>query len=123
MNRPDLRSLSDEQLAEQFAELSLKGFHAERRNETKLMNRLAKARIAISAILKSRSPDGRKALLLLLDHENPQVRLNAAESVAGFDLERAVATLKDLHRSAPSFQRGAAGVDLFLIESGKATLD
>jgi HEAT repeat protein len=114
--------MSDDQLAGQFAERAIKEFGAQRRNETRLMVRLAKERIVISTILKSRNPDGRKALLPLLNHENPQVRLNAAEALAGFDLERAVATLKDLHRSAPSFQRGAAGVDLYLIESGKATL-
>jgi hypothetical protein len=123
MKAQDLNSLSNEQLAEKFAELSLEEFKAERRGEIKKVIRLAKAGIAITRVLKARKPDGRRALLPLLDHENPQVRLSAAEAVAAVALDRAVETLKDLHQSAPSAQRGAAGVDLYLIEQGIATLD
>lgn len=123
MKTPDLNSLSNEQLAEQFAQLAIQQFHAELRNETSKVNRLASADIAITRVLKSRGPDARRILLPLLDHENPQVRLRAAEALGGVELERAVETLKDLHRSAPSAQRGAAGVDLYLIEKGIATLD
>jgi len=123
MNKRALASMGDDQLAAQFIELSLDEFRAELKGNIKLVVRLAKARIAISNILKSRKPDGRRALLPLLDHENPEVRLNAAESLAGFDRERAVATLRDLHKWAPSAQRGAAGVALYLIEKGIATLD
>jgi|SRR5690242_2824162 len=123
MKAPDFVSLSNEQLAQQFAELSLQEFDAELGSNTKAVIRLARARIAISSTLKARTPDGRIALVPLLDHKNPQVRLNAAESLAGLDRDRAVATLRDLHRSAPSAQRGAAGVALHLIEKGIATLD
>ena len=114
----DFTSLSNEELAEQFAELSLNEFDAELGSENKRMNRLARATIAITRVLRSRGPEALRLLLPLLDHQNAQVRLNGARAVMSVERERAIATLQDLHRRGPGAQRGASGMSLYHLESG-----
>src|SRR5437016_2103647 len=105
MRTPEWNSQSNEQLADNFREFSAQEFDAELGSENQRMNRLARATIAITRVLRSRGPEALRLLVPLLDHQNAQVRLNAARAVMSLEQERAIATLQDLHRRGPSAQR------------------
>ena len=96
MTAPDLDSLTNEQLAQRFCDLSLEEFDAGRGNELKRVIRLARAIIAVGHALAARGAAALRLLLPLLDHQNAQVRLDAARALRGIERERAIATLKVL---------------------------
>jgi hypothetical protein len=118
MRTPDLNSLTNEQLAQRFCDLSIEQFDAGRGNELKRVIRLARAIIAIAGVLESRGADALRILLPLLNHQNAQVRLDAATVLKPVERERATATLKVLSEWGPSAQRGAAGMSLYYDEKG-----
>lgn len=121
MTAPDLDSLTNEQLAQRFCDLSLEEFDAGRGNELKRVIRLARAIIAVGHALAARGAAALRLLLPLLDHQNAQVRLDAARALRGIERERAIATLKVLAEWGPSAQRGAAGMALHYEETGIAS--
>ncbi len=118
MTDPDLKALTDEQLAQRFCDLSLEEYDAGRGNELKRVIRLARAVIAITRVLESRGADALRVLLPLLNHPNAQVRLDAARAIMPVEQDRATATLKALSERGPSAQRGAAGMALYYEEKG-----
>ncbi len=118
MTAPDLNSLTNEQLAQRFCDLSIEEFDAGLRNELKRQIRLARAMIAVADVLESRGADALRVLLPLLSYQNAQVRLNAAKVLKPVERERATATLEELAKWGPSAQRGAAGMSLYYDEIG-----
>jgi hypothetical protein len=79
MKAVSLEEMTTHQLVVRFAELAIGQFNAELFGETEKYNRLSGEIVAIEAELKSRPGDQRGALVQLLSHPNPQVRLMAAE--------------------------------------------
>lgn len=75
----NLNEMTAQQLVVRFSELALGQFNAELYGETQKYNRLNREIVAIADELKSRPGDQRDALVQLLSHSNPQVRLMAAE--------------------------------------------
>ncbi len=118
MTSHELNTLSNRQLAKRYTDLSNDQFTAKLRNDTGMVRRLAKALFEVSQALKSRGGDSWKVLLPLLENANAQVRLNSARTLLDLAPDQATATLQELARSAPSAQRGAAGMVLYYRESG-----
>jgi hypothetical protein len=79
MNDTEFGKMTVHQLVEQFTLVTLNQFQAERRTEFGKYNELYKKMTAIEQELKSRPGDQRAALIPLLSHPNPQVRLMAAQ--------------------------------------------
>lgn len=78
MKRMTLANLSVPRLVERFTVICLEQYRAELRDEIGKYNRLFDDLVAVRDELKARAGDQRSALLALLEHENPQVRLKAA---------------------------------------------
>ena len=72
----------DDQLVERFAEIALAQDRTLRDNEIAEFNQLYHEKRAVEDELKVRPDDPRCLLLRLYEHENAQVRLNAAKSTS-----------------------------------------
>ena len=118
MNTQDWSTLSNEQLVERFRKLSIDQFDAELGSDTRRIVRFSRQMIAAGNALEARGPAALRMLLPLLNHQNAQVRLNAAIKLKLVERERATATLKALAERGPSAQRGAAGMSLYCDEKG-----
>lgn len=79
MSAVDVRRMTVAELVEQFTDLCLQQFAAELRGEHAKENALIRRSFAVADELKARDGDQRRALVPLLSHPNPQVRLMAAE--------------------------------------------
>lgn len=79
MTTPPLKSMATQQLVELFTKVTLDQFKAELYDQFAKYNRLIEDMLEIEKELKSRPGDQRSALLPLLAHSNPQVRLMAAQ--------------------------------------------
>ena len=84
------------ELVERFTALALGQFKAELHGEIAKYNRLFRELIAIEQELKNRAGDQRTALVSLLVHPNPQVRLMAAESTLAVARTSACQTLQEM---------------------------
>lgn len=116
MKKRDLHAMTDEQLVALYADLSIQqGGYKTSINQ---YNRLYAEIHAISDLLRSRGIAARRTLLPLLDHENPQVQYNAARELLAVEPKRARATLETLARSAPTAQKGRAGMTLDNLDNG-----
>jgi len=73
--------------------------------------------------LKARGPEARLSLLRLLSHENPQVRLQAAESVYPLARDKAKKCLQDLASAKILFVSLSAGMTLHRLEEVPDCLD
>lgn len=71
--------MATQQLVELFTKVTLDQFKAELYDQFAKYNRLIEDMLEIEKELKSRPGDQRSALLPLLAHSNPQVRLMAAQ--------------------------------------------
>jgi hypothetical protein len=91
-----LKDMSVAELVEKFVSIALGQFQAERHDEFGKYNRLYKEMIAVEQELKSRPSDQRKALITLLEHSNPQVRLMAAKATLALAPIAARQTLQDI---------------------------
>jgi hypothetical protein len=91
----DIPTAETSKLVAYFSELALARFNAERRGDIESYNQYFDILSAVEEELKARSGDQRTALVPLLGHANPQVRLDAAE-----------ATLKVAHASARQALQG-----------------
>lgn len=79
--------------------------------------------VAIKDELKSRGPEARRSLVRLLNHENPQVRLQAATFVYPVAREEAKKCLQDLRAAKLPVQTLAAGMTLSGLEEDPHCLD
>lgn len=118
MTKQEWSALSNEELAKQFQEISVEQFEAELESDIRRIVLFARQVIAIGDVLEERGAAALRTLLPLLDHQNAQVRLNAAVKLKLVERERATATLKALAERGPSAQRGAAGMSLYYDEKG-----
>lgn len=110
--------MSVSQLVEHFVMLALDQFKAELFGKIAKYNRCYRALIAIGDELKRRAGDQRSALLPLLAHRNPQVRLMAAELTLGIARSEACATLQDIWDKKEFPQAAFAMGTLMALERG-----
>ena len=96
MKNADLGKMSVPQLVEWFTALCVGQFQAELYSEIAKQNRLIHQSVAVADELKSRAGDQRSALLPLLTHSNPQVRMMAAQFMLAVAPAAARQALQDL---------------------------
>lgn len=96
MSGKRMNRMTVEELVEQFTSLCLQQFKAELRNEYSKENALILRSVAVADELKARDGDERRALVPLLSHPNPQVRLMAAEFTLSLAPNAARQTLQDI---------------------------
>ena len=98
MKRPNLASMSVAQLVERFGAICVEQYKHLRHDEIERYNQSFDDLVAINDDLKARPGDRRNALLPLLGHQNPQVRLKAALyslAVAPVAARRALEVLRE----------------------------
>lgn len=96
MKAVDLSELTVSQLVERFVLLCLGQFQAELHSQIAKENRLIRQSVAVAGELKNRNGDQRSALVPLLAHPNPQVRLMAAQFTLAIAPSAARQALQDL---------------------------
>lgn len=98
MTDADLRTLTVERLVERFVAIALAQYNALEMDDTQKYNRLFDQMTAVRKELKKRPGDQRQALIALLEHPNPQVRLIAARTtlpIARAAAQQALQLMKD----------------------------
>ena len=126
MKSPKLEDSSNEQLAEQFRQLSLQQGEAEMSNDMRKYRRCYDRLNEISDELKRRGPEARRALLPLLNCPRSagllsavaQCRYNAASELLAVEPGRARATLEELANSVTQFQMALARQTLGVLDNG-----
>ena len=92
----DIPGAETSRLVAHFSEIALARFNAERRGDTKTYNQCFDILSTIEEELKARPGDQRAALVKLLSHANPQVRLDVAEATLKVAYAAARQTLQAL---------------------------
>jgi hypothetical protein len=118
MKRADLPRTTDEQLMARFVEIALAQDDALLYGEVAKFNKLFLQKRAVEEELKSRPGDRRRLLLRLYDHENAQVRLNAAKATLAVAPAAAREALENLANSKQFPQAGDAGMSLTNLDRG-----
>lgn len=96
MKKLEPREMSAEHLVERFTSIALAQDEADLLGQHSKYNRLYDEMETVKTELKSRDDDLRRALLPLVEHSNPQVRLKAAIAVLALEPEIARATLQKI---------------------------
>lgn len=99
MKHVNLSKMTIEELVQRFAEIGVAQDQAERQENRPKYNRLYREADEVEAELRNRGKDERSALLLLYDHPNMQVRLNAATATLVAAPERARQALQAIRVS------------------------
>jgi hypothetical protein len=126
MKTPKLQEFSDEQLTERFQQLSLEQGDAERSNDMRTYKRRYQQLKDVSAELRRRGPEARRALVPLLNCPRSacplsavaQCRLNAAQELLAVEPDRARATLEEIANSVTQFQMALARQTLGVLNDG-----
>lgn len=119
MRRLTLENLTLEQLLQRFVDGALMQYEAQLDNDIRKFNRIYDRMTEVEQELKRRGPEARKSLLSLYDHENIQVRLNAAEATAGVAPKRARKLLQEIKDEQAFPQSAAAGLTIRSLDSGE----
>lgn len=114
----DLTTLPIDELVRLFANFSLQQDTALFDNDIQDVNHLFRRLMAVAAELKSRPGDQRRALLTLLDHENPQVKIKAAKATLAIAPVAARKVLEQLSATCHGPQRLEAGMALWFLDRG-----
>ncbi|ODS02535.1 hypothetical protein AUC71_14700 [Methyloceanibacter marginalis] len=115
---PRVSDMTAEELVAEFASISVAQDDALLDADTSGFNRLFQRLESVEAELKGRPGDQRQALLSLYDHENDQVRLNAANATLAVSPKDARALLEAIAESGVFPQRGDAGMALWALDEG-----
>jgi len=118
MKRVKLSDLTNEELAQQFAEIAVQQDVALLSRMQTNVNRLFWRLEAIENELKSRPSDQRSALLPLYNHKNKQVQVKAAKATLAIAPEAARAQLQTIRESGWQPQAGEAGMSLWNLDRG-----
>lgn len=118
MKRTNLEEMTAEQLVDRFAEIGIRQDEALLYSEIGKFNRRFGQMMAIENELKGRAGDQRRALLALYDHDNTQVRLNAAKATLAVAPEAARAVIEAIANSQRFPQAGDAGMTLADLDRG-----
>lgn len=118
MKSNDLRGMVVEQLVQRFVDLSLAQDKAEIQGDIADVNRLFDKIEFVKSELKGRPGDQRRALMILYDHPNAQVRLKAAKATLALAPNAARAVLERLIKFKEFPQAGDAGMTLQFLDDG-----
>lgn len=118
MKPRDLGASSVEQLVQRFTELALAQDNAELCGKISEVNRLFDKIEFIKGELRSCAGDQRRALMVLYDHPNAQVRLKAAKATLGVAPGEARAVLERLVKFKEFPQALDAGMTLRFLDDG-----
>ncbi len=110
--------MSVQELVENFAAIAVAQDAALLDSDNIKFSRLFRQMEEVSAELKTRSGDQRRALLALYDHPNAQVRLKAADATLAVTPEAARGKLKEIAESHEFPQAGDAGMSLWALDQG-----
>jgi recombinational DNA repair ATPase RecF len=118
MKTQNLYEMASEQLVRRFIAIGIAQATALLRDEIAKYNRLFDEKTAILAELKSRPGDQRRLLLPLFDHENVQVRLNAAKATLAVAPAAARRMIEMIATKNAGPQRLSAGMCIDALDSG-----
>ena len=119
IKRVALRNLTVDELIEEFVAVGVAQDQAELLGETRKFRPLFQRKIAIEDELKGRPGDQRRALIPLYDHDNLEVRLNAAKAtlaVAPLAVRKALEAIKATYWHP---QAAEAGMTLNALREGR----
>jgi hypothetical protein len=116
MKAPKLEAMSNDALVNRFGEICVAQDVALLYSQVSKFNSLFRQLSAISQELKRRPGDQRDALSALFDHENAQVRLQAARFAWARVPTEARAVVEAIAKSKKFPQAGDAGMSLWLID-------
>ena len=123
MKKIDPKSMTIEQIIETYTSLCEQEDDALLADERSRYKRLFFRVVALNDELKARGRDARLALKPLLQHRNPQVRLNAAQDLLAVIPQEARSILQDLRDSRAGPQCLDAGMTLWNLDRGVFTPD
>lgn len=118
MRRTKIEEMSAAELVDRFTEICLEQDQALLYSGTSRFNRIYREMVAVRDELKSRPGDQREALLALYEHENAQVRLQAARASFAVAPEAARGLIENIANSRKFPQAGDAGMTLVNLERG-----
>jgi hypothetical protein len=113
-----LKTMSVDQLVEQFRDFALAQDDALLGGEQRRVNALFWKLADIADELKSREGDQRTALMRLYDHPNAQVRVKAIKNTLAVAPEKARRALEILAASKEYPAAGEAGMSVWALEEG-----
>lgn len=117
MKSKALAEMSESELVALFTTYSIDQDTALLRNEISKVNKLYWKITAVKDGLKSRPGDGRRALIPLFDHPNPQVQVKAAKATLALVPVAARQVLESLE-TCNGPQRLEAGLTLEFLDDG-----
>lgn len=118
MKRDNLSDMSTDALVHRFAEIGILQNDALWEGKHSYFNRLYDQMDEVDNELRTRGNAARAALSQLFDHQNVQVRLQAAKFSLGVEPVRAHQVIKDIGESNLFPQAGDAGMTLVNLERG-----
>ena len=118
MKLPDLRRQTAPDLVDLFANIAVAQGDALFHDDIAKYNRLFDQKVSIVTELKSRPTDQRRALLVLFDHPNLQVRLTAAKATLAIAPQAAREMLHTIEQLGRQPQAGDAGMCLWTLDEG-----
>lgn len=118
MRRKPISGMADKELLDRFVAISLDQDDALLGSEYGRFNRLYDQKISVLNELKSRPGDRRRLLLQLFNHQNAQVRLNAANATLAVAPQEARKMLQAIADSREYPQAGDAGMSLAGLDDG-----
>src|SRR3990167_2875044 len=118
MNRSNLQTMSVDQLVQRFMNIGIAQDDALLRDDTKTFNHLFDRMQDAVDELRRRNGDERRALLLLLDHPNMQVRLKAAKATLAIAPQAARQALEAIKAANWQPQSLDAGMSLWNLDRG-----
>jgi hypothetical protein len=118
MRRVNLQAMSTDQLVQHFAAIALDEDEALLIDDVPQLTRLFWQMEAVKGELKARTGDQRRALLVLYDHPNAQVRLKAVKATLAVAPQAARRMLQIIADSKEYPQAGDAGMTIFALENG-----
>jgi hypothetical protein len=110
--------MSAAELVDRFTESCLEQDQALLYSGISRFNRIYQEMVAVRDELKNRPGDQRQALLTLYEHENAQVRLQAARASFAVAPEAARALIENIANSRKFPQAGDAGMTLVNLDRG-----
>lgn len=118
MRQMKIEEMSVAELVDRFAQICLEQDQALLYSDISKFNKIYREMVAVRDELKSRPGDRRGALLALYEHENAQVRLQAARASLAVAPEAARALIEDIANSRKFPQAGDAGMTLVNLDRG-----
>lgn len=111
-------SMTAEQLVEKYIEIGLAQYDALMLDDVGEFNRLFDKKVLLLNELQRRPGDQRQLLLVLYEHQNPQVRLNAIKATLAIAPQAGRKALDLLAAAGEGFQSMDARMCLFALDDG-----